>query len=380
MTALVYLDYAASAPIDPRVTTRMAPFHAAANASSAHVAGREAADAVEQARAEVAALVGGRPGEVIFTSGGTEADNLAIGGVIRTGGAGHVVTTAAEHKAVLETAKAWCLNATVLGVDSDGGVDPERVAEAISPETVLVSVMTANNEVGTLSRIDEIGEICRSRDVLFHTDAAQAVGKIPIDVHSWPVDMVSISAHKMYGPQGIGALWVRREIRDRITPLLYGGGHERGFRSGTTNVAGCIGFGEAARILQSEAASDFQHSRKLRTHLLSAVRHRFDRTELNGSHSESLPGIVNVRITGVDAESLLLATPHVAASTGSACTSAVPAPSHVLLAIGLGHAAASESIRFSFGRFTTAEEIDRAVEALVASADKVRQTNAEVPA
>lgn len=376
----IYLDYGASTPIDQRVVARMAAFHGAANASSTHIAGRDAADAIEAARAEVAALVGASPAEIVFTSGATEADNLAIGGVLSAATDGHIVTAAAEHKAVLETAKAWCSRATVLPVNADGTVDPGRVEAAIQPDTVLVSIMAANNEVGSISPIEEVGEICRARGVLFHSDAAQAVGKIPVSVRSSAIDLLSLSAHKVYGPKGIGALWVRRSVRDRLRPLMHGGGHERGLRSGTTNVAGCVGFGEAARILQAEADMDRAHCRLLRDHLVRVLTAAFDDAEFNGSASSCVAGIVNVRLPGIDAESLLLATPHVAASTGSACTSAVPAPSHVLLAMGMSHRAALESMRLSFGRFTTGDEIDAAIEALRASAEMVRETTAEVPA
>jgi cysteine desulfurase len=377
---VIYLDYAASTPIDPRVVEAMAPYHGAANASSAHAAGRVAAEAVEEARHEVACLIGGSPGEVVFTSGATEADNLAIGGAVRAAGEGHLITAASEHKAVLETVREWCPEATIVRVDGDGCVVPDRIQSAIRDDTVLVSVMTANNEVGTLAALDDIGEICRARGVLFHTDAAQAAGKMPMDVNTTPIDLLSLSAHKMYGPKGIGALWIRRGVRDRIKPLMLGGGHERGFRSGTTNVAGCVGFGHAARIAAAELPADERHSRRLRTHLMAAVSGRFEAAVLNGRAERTIAGIVNFRLPGVDAESLLLATPHVAASTGSACTAAVPAPSHVLLAMGLSHAAAMESVRLSFGRFTTRDEIDTAVEAFEASAGMVRETTAEVPA
>ena len=378
MTRIIYLDYAASTPIDPRVVERMAPFHGAGNASSAHDAGRRASDAVEEARAVIASLLGASPGETVFTSGATEADNLAIGGALLAAPGGHVVTTSAEHKAVLETTKAWCRDATVVPVGPDAAVDVAAIEAAIRPETVLVSVMAANNEVGTLSPVGEIGEICRARDVLFHTDAAQAAGKVPIDVRSNSVDLVSISGHKMYGPKGIGVLWIRRGARDRVWPLMHGGGHERGLRPGTVNVAGCVGFGEAARIAQAEAGRDSAHTELLRQRLLHGLRRAFPAIEVHSSQS-SLPGIVNVRIAGVDAESLLLATPVVAASTGSACSSAVPAPSHVLLAMGLAHTAALESMRLSFGRFTTPGEIDDTVEALRASAEVLQATAAEVP-
>lgn len=365
---VVYLDYAATTPIDDRVMAAMEPYHGAANASSSHGPGRGSAEAVERARAAVAALVGARPGEIVFTSGATEADNLAIGGVVRAAGGGHVVTTAAEHKAVLETAKAWCDDTTVLPVRRDGSVDPSVVRSALRRDTVLVSVMAANNEVGTLSDLEEIGKICRDKGVLFHTDAAQAAGKVPLDVGRVPLDLMSLSAHKLYGPKGVGALWVRRDVRDRIRPLMFGGGHERGLRPGTINVAGCVGFGQAASIAQAEFARDTQHCHRLRGRLLGALFDAFKGATLNGHPNESVPCIINVCLPNVDAESLLLATPTVAASTGSACTSAAPGPSHVLISMGLDREAAGGSLRLSFGRFSTPQDVDRAVEALSTSA------------
>lgn len=380
MSAVIYLDYAASTPIDPRVVEAMAPYHDAANPSSAHLAGRDAAQAVEKARGEVARLIGGSSGEVVFTSGATESNNLALGGAIRAAGGGHIITAASEHKAVLETAREWCREATIIPIDAYGRVDPDRIGAAIRRDTVLVSVMSANNEVGTLAALDDIGALCRARGVLLHTDAAQAAGKLAMDVRTTPIDLMSLSAHKMYGPKGVGALWIRRDIRDLIKPLMHGGGHERGLRPGTMNVAGCVGFGHAARLAAAEFPADDQHCRELRRHLLAAVSSAFDGAALNGHPEETITGIVNFRLPGIDAESLLLATPQVAASTGSACTSAVPAPSHVLLAMGLTHAAAMESVRLSFGRYTTRSEIDTAIEAFAASAAMVRGTTADVPA
>lgn len=374
MTPVIYLDYAASTPIDPRAVNAMAPHHGAANPSSKHGPGRDARASVEQARRDVAGLIGANPAEIVFTSGATEADNLAVGGVVRAAKGGHVVTSTAEHKAILESVTACCPDATILPVQRDGSVDPESVHAALRRDTVLVSIMAVNNEVGTQSRLHDIGEICRHRDVLFHTDAAQFIGKLPFDVTAVPVDLVSLSAHKMYGPKGVGALWVRRAIRDRITAQTFGGGHERGLRSGTTNVAGCVGFGEAARIARVEGSADDALSRDLRRRLIERLTDAFDDAEINGSDDGCLPGILNVHLPGIDAESLLLATPRVAASTGSACTSAVPAPSHVLIAMGLGHAAAEQSLRLSFGRFSTPDDVDAAVEALAASAVMIRDT------
>ncbi|MGH3430388.1 MAG: cysteine desulfurase family protein [Mycobacteriales bacterium] len=379
MTLEIYLDYAASTPIDPRVVAAMSPYHGAANPSSSHGPGRGAAAAVERARQDVATLIGAAPTEIVFTSGATEADNLAIGGVVQAAGLGHVVTSTAEHKAVLQSVTGRCPDATILPVQRDGSVDPESVRAALRADTVLVSIMAANNEVGTRSRVHDIGKICRERDVLFHTDAAQLVGKLPFDVSAAPVDLMSISAHKMYGPMGVGALWVRRSIQHRVTAQMLGGGHERGLRSGTTNVAGCVGFGEAARIAGVEGSADEALSRGLRRRLIERLAETFDGAEVNGSLEDCVPGILNVHLPAIDAESLLLATPRVAASTGSACTSAVPAASHVLLAMGVGHIAARQSVRLSFGRFSTPGEVDAAVEAFAASAEMVRDV-AEVHA
>lgn len=363
----IYLDYAASTPIDLRVVEVMAPYHGVANPSSAHAAGRDVAERVEMSRRLVAGLIGGSPGEVVFTSGATEANNLAIGGVCRAHRGGHIITAVTEHKAVLETVYAHCPVATVVPVDSDGRVDPEDVARAMRPDTILVSVMAANNEIGTIGDIAAIGEICKSREVLFHSDVAQAVGKTPIDVKSIAADLVSISAHKIYGPKGVGALWISRYARDQISPILFGGGHERGLRPGTLNVAGCVGFGEAARIAGERLEADFAVTSKCRAALIDRLLDAFPDAQFNGNVDNAVPGIVSVRIPGIDAESLLLATPSVAASTGSACTSATPSPSHVLLALGHSHESASECLRLSFGRFTTLDDIDAAVAALSSS-------------
>lgn len=376
MTGPIYLDYAAPTPIDPRVVERIGPFHGAANASSAHAPGRYASDAVEEARAAIASLVGAS-GEVVFTSGATEADNLAIGGALLAAGEGHFVTTAAEHKAVLETTKAWCPETTLVPVGSDGAVDAARIEAAIRPDTVLVSVMAANNEVGTLSPLEEIGEVCRARGVLFHSDAAQAVGKIPINVRSAHPPPLHLRSQDVR-TQGHRCALVRRGAHDRVRPLLHGGGHERGFRPGTVNVAACVGFGEAARIATAEAERDHAH-RAAVTAPPPESRRSFSGG--GGPRCGALPSGHRERPRrrrrcGVAAAG------HTSPCRvhRAACTSAVPAPSQVLLAMGLGHSAALESMRLTFGRFTTTGEIYDAVEALKASAEVVRDTAAEVPA
>jgi len=333
---------------------------------------------VEQARAQIAELIRARPNEVVFTSGATEADNLAIGGVVTAVGGGHVVTAATEHKAVLETVLHYSPSATVVPVDERGRVDPAVIAAAIQPDTVLVSVMSVNNEVGTKVDLMEIGAACRERGVLFHTDGAQAIGKVWLDVSQTPIDLLSMSAHKMYGPKGVGALWIRRGARAQVRPLMYGGGHEGGFRSGTINVAGCAGFGEAARLAIELADTEVERLLNLRRHVQDAIKRAFPCARLNGDPDESVPGILNVWLPGVDADSVLLATPTVAASTGSACTSAAPSPSHVLMAMGRSHEVAGECIRLSFGRFTTVDDLDHAVAALATSAARLREVPAGV--
>lgn len=367
MRNLVYLDYAASTPIDERVVEAMVPYHGAANPSSSHLAGRDAAQAVEQARSEVASLIGARPGEIIFTSGATEANNLAIWGVLEAYGGGHVVTAASEHRAVLKAVKVRCPTATVLAVDAYARVDPLAVRDALRPDTVLVSIMAANNEVGTLAPITDIAAVCASAGVLFHSDMAQAAGKIPLDVSSFPIDLVSLSAHKMYGPKGVGALWISRHVRERLRPMMHGGGHERGLRPGTLNVAGCVGFGKAAFLARDEGERDDARTCDLRRHLMTRLRELFPNVGFNGDQDNCLSGIVNIHLSGIDADSLLAATPSVAASTGSACNSAAPEPSHVLRAMGRTNKTASECLRLSFGRFTRTAQIDEAVEALAAS-------------
>lgn len=378
MTDVVYLDYAASTPIDPRVVEAMGPCHGVANPASAHVSGQEAAVAVESGRREVASLIAARDDEIVFTSGATEADNLAIGGAIRAAGGGHVVTSAAEHKAVLEASRAFGASATVLPVDRQGRVGVNEIAESIREDTVLVSIMLVNNEIGTISAVQDIADVCRDSDVLLHCDAAQACGKISVDVEAIGADLLSISAHKMYGPKGIGALWVRRGVRDRLAPIMYGGGHEQGLRPGTLNPAACAGFGAAAAIAAEEMTLDHRRAAELRSAAVDALRGAFEDVRFNGDSESALPGILNIRIPGVDADSLLLAAPEVAASTGSACTSATPAPSHVLQAIGLTHEQAGECLRLSFGRFSTRSEIEFAVSVLAERAPLVAETGALV--
>jgi len=372
---VIYLDCNATTPCDPRVVAAMQPFFTSvfANAASHHAAGAAAFEEVEHARYQVAQLIGASPQEIVFTSGATESDNLALAGVLSARGGGHVVSIRTEHKAVLhpleQLLRVGRADVTLLTPDRFGRVSPEQVADAIRPETVLVSVMAANNEIGTLPPLAEIGEVCHDTGVLFHTDAAQLAGKLPLDVRAAHVDLASLSAHKMYGPKGIGALYVRRGTA--IDPIIYGGGHERGLRSGTLNVPAIVGFGVAAAVAAEEMGRDARHSQALRAMLLRGLADAFPGLEVNGSDMARLPGTLNVRLPGVDADALLPAVPRVAMSSGSACTSATPEPSHVLLAIGRSWGEAQECVRFGVGRFTTEEEVVVALEHIVVGARRL---------
>lgn len=372
---MIYLDYNATTPPDPRVIDAMEPYlrRFFGNAASPHVFGATAREAVDEAREQVAALVGARPHEIVFTSGATESDNLAVLGALGEERHGHVVTTAVEHPAVLDPVEALRRRGcavTVLQPDATGRVDPEAVADALRHDTVLVSIMGANNEIGTLAPTAEIGHLCHAAGVLFHCDAAQLVGKLPVDVDDLGVDLLSMSAHKLHGPKGIGALFVRRGTP--ISPIVHGGGgQERGLRSGTLNVPAIVGFGTAAAIARHEMAADIERCERLRLLLLDRLGRAFPDFQVNGHPTERLPGTVNVRLPGIDADSLQLATPEVAVSSGSACTSATPEPSHVLRAIGLSWGAAQECVRLSFGRFTTEAEIEDAVDLLAAGAARL---------
>lgn len=377
----VYLDNHATTRPDPRVVDAMMPYFTTiyGNAASvSHSFGWEAAEAVEAARANVAALIGAEPREIVFTSGATEANNLAIKGVLpglkRRGN--HLITAAAEHHAVLDPMRrlareGWEL--TVLPVDETGMVSAESVAAAITDQTVLVSVMAANNEVGTLNPIREIGAVCHDRGVVFHTDATQAVGKIPVDVQADRVDLLSLSAHKFHGPKGIGALYVRRrDPQVRITPLFDGGGHERGLRSGTPAVPLIVGLGQAALISGAEGEADSLRMRALRDRLHDGIAARVEAIRLNGHPERRLSGNLNLSFDYVDGEALMMAMRDVAVSSGAACTSTDPEPSHVLLAMGLSEDLARASLRFGLGRFTMGEEVDYAVEAVVRAVERLR--------
>ncbi len=378
----VYLDYHATAPLDPRVLAAMMPYltYRFGNAASrSHAFGWEANQAVEAARKQVAALIGAAPQEIVFTSGATESDNLAIKGVAQAyaGKGDHIVTCQFEHKAVLDTCrsleKAGC-RVTWLPVSADGFVDPAAVAAVIGERTVLVSIMYANNEVGTIQPVAEIGRICREREVLFHTDAAQAVGKVPVNVETEQIDLLSISAHKLYGPKGVGALYVRRRNpRVQLAAQMDGGGHEKGIRSGTLNVPGIAGLGEACAICRLEMAEEGARIGRLRDRLRARLEAGLDEVQVNGSMQRRLPHNLNMSFAQVDAEGLMMGMSDVAVSSGSACTSATIEPSYVLKAMGLSDAAAHSSIRFGLGRFNTEQEVDFAAGRAIEVVQKLRE-------
>lgn len=364
----IYLDYAATCPMDQRVVDAMLPTFTQVfgnAASRTHVFGWKAEEAVEAARRDVAALIGADPKEITWTSGATEANNLAIKGAVEflaETGKKHIITVVTEHKAILDTCKyleRHGSEVTYLQVDRDGLITVEQVAAAIRPDTAIVSVMFANNETGVLQPIAEIGALCHKHGVLFHTDAVQAYGKIPIDVEAMNIDLLSMSAHKLYGPKGIGALYVRRRRpRVRLAPQIHGGGHERGNRSGTLNVSGIVGFGAAAKLarelMPEESARILEIREHLRTRLMTEIPH----ATLNGSAAHRLPGTLNISFAYVEGESLLMGLKDVAISSGSACTSASLEPSYVLKAMGLDDELAHSSLRITIGRFTTLEEVD----------------------
>ncbi|EWC46607.1 mitochondrial cysteine desulfurase [Drechslerella stenobrocha 248] len=366
----IYLDMQATTPMDPRVLDAMLPYMTGQYGnphSRTHAYGWETDKAVETAREHVAALIGANPKEIVFTSGATESNNMSVKGVARFyKGKKHIITTQTEHKCVLDSCRHLQdegYEITYLPVQSNGLIDLAELERAIRPDTALVSVMAVNNEIGVIQPVEEIGQLCRQKKVFFHSDAAQAVGKVPVDVNRWNVDLMSISGHKIYGPKGIGACYVRRKPRVRIDPLITGGGQERGLRSGTLPAPPVIGFGEACRIAKEELEYDHAHvsrlSKKLKDGLL-AMEH----TMLNGDADRHYPGCVNVSFAYVEGESLLMALKDIALSSGSACTSASLEPSYVLRALGNSDDSAHSSIRFGIGRFTTEREIDYVLDAV----------------
>jgi cysteine desulfurase len=388
----VYLDYNATTPVEPEVLDAMLPYFSGhfANASSIHTPGQRARAAVETAREQVAALIGARPQEIVFTSGGTESDNHAIFGVLASFVAPpilavhpspqhlaslHVITTTIEHEAVLngcQAAEKQGACVTYLPVDRQGLVAPESVRRAIRPETSLITVMHANNELGTLQPLEEIGRIAKEHKIYFHTDAVQSVGKIPIDVNALNADLLSLSGHKLYAPKGVGALYVRSGTR--ISQLLYGGHHQRGFRPGTENVAGIVGLGKAAEVARNTLASDTKHVSALRDKLERGLLERIPQARANGALAPRTPNTANIMFLGIEGEALVIALDlkGLACSVGAACSSGAVEPSHVLTAIGLFQEEAKSSLRFSLGRHTTESEIEFALEVISTAVSQLR--------
>jgi cysteine desulfurase len=378
----IYLDYHATTPVDPRVIEAMLPFFGAkfGNAASrSHSFGWEAEKAVDRAREQVAQLAGATPRQVVFTSGATESNNLALKGLVEVDRpkGNHVVTMATEHKAVLDTVKRierWGTHATVLRPRQDGLLELDDLRKAITPATFVVSVMYANNEIGVIQPVREIASICRERGVLFHCDAAQAFGKVPIDIVACEIDLMSVSAHKMYGPKGVGALIaLRRASRLHLSPQMDGGGHEFGMRSGTLNVPAIVGFGEACAIRAREMEDEGVRLGRLRDRLKTRLETSLTQVSVNGSMEHRLPGNLNVSFAGVDSESLLCSLPDLALSTGSACSSATVEPSYVLKSLGLSDELAHSSLRFGLGRYNTEDEIDYAAQRVIEAVCKLRE-------
>jgi cysteine desulfurase len=377
-TAAIYLDYNATTPVDPRVADHLVPYLTArfGNPSSTHAFGIEAHRAVEEGREQIAATLGVSPGCILFTSGATESDNLAIQGLARSDPRrDEVITFATEHPAVLETCAALGRAGStvrILPVTDDGQPDLEALARAISSRTALVSVMAANNETGVIGPIAKVADLAHAAGAYVHCDATQALGKIPFMPSALDLDVASFSSHKLYGPKGVGALYVRRSVKAQLQPLVYGGGQEQGLRSGTINTAGCVGFGLACALAASEMPAESVRVSGLRSRLETGLLAAFPDAKVMGESSPRLPNTANVRFPGLDADAFLLATPSIAASTGSACASASPIPSHVLRAMGLSYDQAQECIRFSLGRFTTEEEVVETIKVIRGAMDRLR--------
>jgi len=378
-TRPIYLDYSATTPVDPRAVEKMVPWlydNFGNPASRSHAFGWEAEDAVENARQEVAQLVNADPREIIWTSGATESDNLAIKGAANfyAERGKHIITVKTEHKAVLDTCRELerqGFEVTYLDVRDDGLIDLDAFKAALRPDTILVSVMLVNNEIGVIQDIETLGEICREKGIVFHVDAAQATGKVAIDLQKLKVDLMSFSAHKTYGPKGIGALYVRRKPRVRIEAQMHGGGHERGFRSGTLATHQIVGMGEAFRLAREEMGTENERIRMLRDRLWAGLS-QIEETYLNGSLEQRVPHNLNVSFNYVEGESLIMAIKELAVSSGSACTSASLEPSYVLRALGRNDELAHSSIRFTLGRFTTEQEIDFTIELIKSRVGKLR--------
>ena len=376
----IYLDYSATTPVDPRVAAKMIPYlteHFGNPASRSHAYGWKSEEAVEEARNHVSALLNADPREIVWTSGATEGNNLAIKGAAqfyKTRGK-HLITQKTEHKATLDTMRELerqGFECTYLDVEENGLVDVEKFKAAIRPDTILASIMMVNNEIGVIQPIAELGEICRTKSIIFHCDAVQAAGKVEIDLAKLKVDLMTITAHKMYGPKGIGALYIRRKPRVRIEAQIHGGGHERGFRSGTLATHQIVGMGEAARIAKAEMGADNERIRMLRDRLWAGLS-EMEAVVLNGDLEKRIPGNLNASFNYVEGESLIMAIKDIAVSSGSACTSASLEPSYVLRALGRSDELAHSSIRFTLGKFTTAEEVDFAVNLVRTKVAKLRE-------
>ncbi len=383
MTRRVYMDNHATTPVDPRVVEAMLPCFTEMFGNSGsrnHAYGWEAEALVDTAREQVAKAIGAKAKEIIFTSGATESDNLALRGVVEfyKEKGNHIITATTEHKAILDACKALerkgLATVTYLPVDKFGLIDLNQLRAAITDKTILISIMHANNEIGTIQPLHEIGKIAKEKGVLFHTDATQGVGKIPVDVEAMGIDLLSMSAHKIYGPKGIGALYVRaRNPRVRITPQLDGGGQERGFRSGTLNVPGIVGLGRAVEICSEEMERENERLLRLRERLRQGIMGKLDEVYLNGHPMQRLPGNLNLSFAFVEGESLLMGLKDIAVSSGSACTSATLEPSYVLKALGVGDELAHTSIRFGLGRFNTEAEVDYVAERVVSEVSRLRE-------
>ena len=378
----IYLDYNATTPVDPKVVDAMVPYFTESYGNAAsrnHSFGWQVEKVVDDARELIGKLIGAGGKEIVFTSGATESNNLAILGVAEfyKKKGKHIISSPIEHKAVIDPCHALEQNGyeiTFLDVDKHGCIDLKQLEESIRKDTILVSLMAGNNEIGTLNPIREIGQITRNKEVLFHTDATQSVGKIPIDVEEMNIDLLSMTAHKFYGPKGIGALYVRRKKpRVRLSPIMFGGGHERGMRSGTLNVPGIVGFAKALELSVEEMASEAERLTGLRQRLLDRLNSELDYIFLNGHPTERLPNNLNVSFGYVEGESLMMGVNELAVSSGSACTSASLEPSYVLRALGVGDDLAHSSIRVGMGRFTTVEEVDYAAEKMIAAVKRLRE-------
>ena len=376
----IYMDYQATTPLDPKVFEAMEPYYKEKFGnphSRGHAYGWQSEAATEVAREQVADLIGANPKEIIFTSGATESNNLALKGIMRFYGEkkNHIVTVSTEHKCVLDTCRYLereGYEVTYLPVSENGLIDLQQLEDAITDKTALVSVMAVNNEIGVVQPIEKIGAICRKKGAFFHTDAAQAFGKMPLDVEKMNIDLMSISGHKIYGPMGIGALYVRRRPRVRVLPLINGGGQERGLRSGTLPTPLVVGLGKAAEIARNQMKEDSERIKRLSDKLYDAIVKNVPDVFLNGDKDERIPGNLNVSFAYIEGESMIMAIKDLAVSSGSACTSASLEPSYVLRAIGVGEDLAHTSIRFGIGRFTTEEEVDYAIKVITGAIDKLR--------